>query len=194
MAGTAVDATQRAALPLHVQRLQQLLNISPLLNHIEKVFADSESDCSSRAAIKQSSDVQLCLEQAAASDARVYNFSLITEERKWVQDLLLSDSEDSESDLSESEQVSLALELHYRKRKRWKKRLRIDPKLWKFRYFSAGLLMNTDHYPEHVRKVEQLIASGEAGKKVAREIEDERKVRELSSIHACRMQDCKTAG
>ena len=47
--------------------------------------------------------------------------------------------------------------------------------------------MNTDHYPEHVRKVEQLIASGEAGKKVAREIEDARKVRELSSVHACRM-------
>ena len=38
--------------------------------------------------------------------------------------------------------------------------------------------MSTDHYPEHVRKVEELIASGEAGKKVAREIEDERKVRE----------------
>ena len=31
------------------------------------------------------SDVQKCLEQAAASDARVYNFSVITEERKWVQ-------------------------------------------------------------------------------------------------------------
>ena len=31
------------------------------------------------------SDVQKCLEQAAASDARVYNFTVITEERKWVQ-------------------------------------------------------------------------------------------------------------
>ena len=40
--------------------------------------------------------------------------------------------------------------------------------------------MGTDHYPEHVKKVEQLIASGEAGKKVAKEIEDERKVREIS--------------
>ena len=38
-----------------------------------------------RASRKLSSDVELCLEQAAASDARVYNFSLITEERKWVQ-------------------------------------------------------------------------------------------------------------
>ena len=48
--------------------------------------------------------------------------------------------------------------------------------LWKFRYFSAGLLMTPDHYPEHVKKVEELIASGEAGKKVAKEIAEDRKV------------------
>jgi hypothetical protein len=88
---------------------------------------------------------------------------------------LLSDSEDSESDLSEGEQVTLAMELHYRKRKRWKKRLRTDPKLWKFRYFSSGLLMDVDHYPEHVRTVDQLIASGEAGRKVAKEIAEDQK-------------------
>ena len=46
-----------------------------------------------------------------------------------AQDLLLSDSEDSESELSDTEQVAQALELHYRKRKRWRKRLRIDPKV-----------------------------------------------------------------
>ena len=46
MAGTAVAIghVQKAALPLHVQQLNQLLNISPLLKHIEKVFADIEND------------------------------------------------------------------------------------------------------------------------------------------------------
>ena len=38
-----------------------------------------------RTSPKLSSEEQKCLEQAAASDARVYNFSVITEERKWVQ-------------------------------------------------------------------------------------------------------------
>lgn len=36
--------------------------------------------------------------------------------------------------------------------------------------------MTTDHYPEHVKKVEELIASGEAGKKVAKDIAEDRKV------------------
>lgn len=36
--------------------------------------------------------------------------------------------------------------------------------------------MTTDHYPEHVKQVEELIASGEAGKKVAKEIAEDRKV------------------
>ena len=35
---------QTAALPLYVQRLGQLLNISPLLDHIEKVFAGSDDE------------------------------------------------------------------------------------------------------------------------------------------------------
>ena len=37
-----------AALPLYVQRLGQLLNLSPLLDHVEKVFAGSEGDHTKR--------------------------------------------------------------------------------------------------------------------------------------------------
>lgn len=47
-AAVAMDSIQRVALPLHVQQLQQLLNVSPLLDHIEKVFTDSESDRNKR--------------------------------------------------------------------------------------------------------------------------------------------------
>ena len=55
--------------------------------------------------------------------------------------------------------------------------LSLSSQLWKFRYFSSGLLMDTDHYPEHMKTVDQLIASGEAGRQVAREIAEENKVR-----------------
>lgn len=44
----ATGDLQTAALPLYVQRLGQLLNITPLLDHIEKVFTGSESDCFKR--------------------------------------------------------------------------------------------------------------------------------------------------
>ena len=36
--------------------------------------------------------------------------------------------------------------------------------------------MGIDHHPEHVRSVDQLIASGEAGRKVAKEIAEDQKV------------------
>ena len=62
----------------------------------------------------------------------------------FTQDLLLSDSEDSESDLSETEQVALALELHYRKRKRWKKKLRTSPNVRVHKY-----TVHTDNLQSH---------------------------------------------
>ena len=40
----AAGDRQTAALPLYVQRLGQLLNVSPLLDHIEKVFAGPGTD------------------------------------------------------------------------------------------------------------------------------------------------------
>ena len=36
--------------------------------------------------------------------------------------------------------------------------------------------MDTDHYPDHVKRVDGLIASGEAGRKVAKEIAEDQKV------------------
>ena len=50
MADTAVvaEVPQRVALPLHLQRVQQLLNLSPLLDHIEKLFAGSENGSDER--------------------------------------------------------------------------------------------------------------------------------------------------
>ena len=36
--------------------------------------------------------------------------------------------------------------------------------------------MDVDHYPDHVKRVDDLIASGEAGRKVAKEIAEDQKV------------------
>ena len=50
--------------------------------------------------------------------------------------------------------------------------------------------MTTDHYPEHVKKVEELIASGEAGKKVAKDIAEDRKVTKLTQTCTCAYHHC----
>ncbi len=36
-------AVQRVALPLHIQKLQQLLNLGPLIGQVEKTFRDDHS-------------------------------------------------------------------------------------------------------------------------------------------------------
>lgn len=47
----------------------------------------------------------------------------------FFQDLLLSPSDGSESELSETEQLQIMLELQCKKRKKWKKRLKRDHKV-----------------------------------------------------------------
>ena len=46
-----------------------------------------------------------------------------------TQDLLLSDSEGVESELSDSEQLQIMMELQYKRKKKWRKRLKRDPKV-----------------------------------------------------------------
>ena len=46
-----------------------------------------------------------------------------------TQDLLLSNSEGSDSELSESEQLQIMMELQYKRKKKWRKRLKRDPKV-----------------------------------------------------------------
>lgn len=45
------------------------------------------------------------------------------------QDLLLSPSEGSESELSETEQLQMMLQLQFKRRKKWQKRLRHEHKV-----------------------------------------------------------------
>ena len=44
----AVEGLQTVAMPLHLQKLQHLLSLSPLLSHIEKLFMENGSDWSRR--------------------------------------------------------------------------------------------------------------------------------------------------
>ena len=48
--------------------------------------------------------------------------------RTCMQDLLLSASEDSGSELSETEQLQIMLELQYKRKKKWRKRLKSERK------------------------------------------------------------------
>lgn len=95
----------------------------------------------------------------------------------YTQDLLLSASEDSGSELSETEQLQIMLELQFKRKKKWRKRLKSERKvssiqhtvmfksvfillclnkqLGRYKYFSAGLVSSKDRYPEHIKQLEE---------------------------------------
>lgn len=85
---------QTVALPLHVQTLQRALNLDRLINQVEKVLDESlETSRDGYEALKSTKSL---LSQASADSSsrssnnkrrktQLYNFSHVTEERKWVQ-------------------------------------------------------------------------------------------------------------
>ena len=91
-----VTQRQTVALPLHVQTLQRALNLDRLINQVERVLNESlETSCDGYEALKSTKTV---LSRASADSAdsdgnnsnkrrktQLYNFSHVTEERKWVQ-------------------------------------------------------------------------------------------------------------
>jgi ElaB/YqjD/DUF883 family membrane-anchored ribosome-binding protein len=85
---------QTVALPLHVQTLQRALNVDRLINQVERVLDESlETSRDGYEALKSTKSL---LSQASADSSsrnsnnkrrktQLYNFSHVTEERKWVQ-------------------------------------------------------------------------------------------------------------
>lgn len=78
---------QTVALPLHVQTLQRALNIDRLLDQVEKVLGESLEDSKDGYDILESTKTilsQTSVENRKRRKTRQYNFSHVTEERKWV--------------------------------------------------------------------------------------------------------------
>ena len=85
---TCKTHTQTVALPLHVQTLQRALNVDRLLDQVEKVLEDSVESSREGYQILESTKklfTQVGIECTKRRKTHYYNFSHVTEERKWVQ-------------------------------------------------------------------------------------------------------------
>ena len=79
---------QTVALPLHVQTLQRALNVDRLIDQVEKVLEDSLENSREGYEILKSTKTlftQATVETNKRRKAQQFNFSHVTEERKWVQ-------------------------------------------------------------------------------------------------------------
>ncbi|KZC05466.1 Putative DNA helicase Ino80 [Dufourea novaeangliae] len=168
------------AAPLHLQRLERSLNVQPFLRQINELFQDpaSEDDKSISSESSEGSDtyldsVLIRKEEERINKLRLYNMSSVGEERRWLQDILLSDSSDSSASGSDTdspvteEDFQDMLKFHIL-RKKYQGRFYQKPENIQYQYYSAGLLSNYDRFLEHQKLI--------VGNKKKKEKKPEKKV------------------
>ncbi|XP_046478715.1 chromatin-remodeling ATPase INO80 isoform X1 [Neodiprion pinetum] len=151
--------------PLHLQRLERSLNVQPFLNEINELFQDRVSDDdktddsdSSDESEDYLNDVVSRKEDERIDKLRLYNMSSVGEERRWLQDILLSDSSDSSVSESDTdgpiteEDFQDMLKFHIL-RKKYQGRFYQKPENIQYQYYGAGLLSSYDKFPEHQKLI-----------------------------------------
>ncbi|XP_044009153.1 chromatin-remodeling ATPase INO80-like isoform X1 [Aphidius gifuensis] len=151
------------ALPLHLQRLERSLNIYPFLTRKE-LFKDHVSDDKKSMSSELSGDDDNYSnsglnerEEARISKLRLYNMENIGDERAWLQDVLLSDSSDSQSGTDNDEPITEEdfqdmLKFHIL-RKKYQGKFYQKPDNIQYQYYSSGLLSNIDRFPDHQKLI-----------------------------------------
>ncbi|GAB6031698.1 hypothetical protein CHUAL_009450 [Chamberlinius hualienensis] len=159
------------AKPLYYQQLKRALRLDIFLNQAEKIFATNLTD--DEATAKKEGSLQFQNEENSLNDtklikgimttkqerrsdlARLYNFSRVKKGRKWLKNLLLSDS--SEDETEDTEQVTdsdlkVMLKLHLLKTQ-YQREFHANKELKQYQYYSVGLLSNHDRFPEHQKSI-----------------------------------------
>ncbi|KAK7487146.1 hypothetical protein BaRGS_00021641 [Batillaria attramentaria] len=158
------------AKPLHVQQLESALRLEPFVSFVEKLMTDpvlgSEESSDNEAELlkpgykdaegnKILNGITISKTELKADKTRLYNFTKIKKNRRWLRTILLSDSssEDEEDERPIShEDLQSMLKVH-KYQKKHQMRYYQNPELRKYQYYSTGLLSNYDKYPEHHKSV-----------------------------------------
>lgn len=170
--GVLVTQNGEVASPLHIQRVENALSLDRLLTYIDDLGrrnqqSDIETSTDAETDVDQQHDSHLDQQgnklhngivttkaERRADKARLYNFSKVKKGRKWLKNVLLSDSSsDEEDDGSLSrEQLRSMLRLH-KLQKQYNKQFHADKELSQYQYYSVGLLSNYDKFYEHQKSV-----------------------------------------
>ncbi|KAK6636981.1 hypothetical protein RUM43_010648 [Polyplax serrata] len=154
------------AQPLHIQRLHKSLVLQPFLNSVEKVFKHAQSDDSDsdvdvnacnveKKGEKVVNGIPTTKEERRSDKMRLFNFTNIQSDRKWLRDVLISDTSGSSDDEDKSitdEYFQEMLKQHVQEKK-FRKQVHLKSNYHQYQYYGTGLLSNYDKYPEHQKTV-----------------------------------------
>ncbi|CRL03233.1 CLUMA_CG016168, isoform A [Clunio marinus] len=135
------------AKPLHIQRLEKALELGPFMKYAESILTKNDD-------FENSSDDDSGVRRHTLNQDKelMYHTENISEDRKWLYNLLLSDTE-SDSEISDQDKyIGEMLKEHVRE-KRYRLKYHQNPSNAQYGYYSAGLLSNVDMYPEQQQSV-----------------------------------------
>uniref|UniRef100_A0A182NLU5 Chromatin-remodeling ATPase INO80 n=1 Tax=Anopheles dirus TaxID=7168 RepID=A0A182NLU5_9DIPT len=160
--GTSVSCTANTKRSLYTQRMLSAFGMEGFLKQAERLSVAVPSVSSSDEEQQQysgSSDESedfgsKFVHQAAARSnrERMFDFSTVGSERMWLKNLLLSETE-TESEISDVEEyIQQMLKDHLRERK-IREKYDESPHNSQYGYYGAGLLSDSDLFPDHRRSV-----------------------------------------
>lgn len=158
------------AKPLHVQQLESALRLEPFVSFVEKLMTDpvlgSEESSDNEADLlkpgykdaegnKILNGITISKTELKADKTRLYNFTKIKKNRRWLRTILLSDSssEDEEDERPITHEDLQSMVKVHKYQKKHQMHYYQNPELRKYQYYSTGLLSNYDKYPEHHKSV-----------------------------------------
>ncbi|XP_067614395.1 chromatin-remodeling ATPase INO80 [Eurosta solidaginis] len=160
--------------PLHIQRLEAALNMRPFMEYARHVLSEplsSPGDSSEEDDAKKGHDrnsdnsddqeggmskkkkrLMGTKEERQNVKMHLYNFNDLTNDREWLYDVLLSDS-DSETEISdEDDYVKELLKTHMFEQKH-RENFYKKPTNNQYAYYGAGMLSIHDMFPEHQQSI-----------------------------------------
>ncbi|XP_069680112.1 chromatin-remodeling ATPase INO80 [Periplaneta americana] len=182
------------AKPLHLQHLERNVDVEPFLAYVEQIFNtpisdDNSTDSESETQLTEDEEakgnkivngIATTKEERRSDKMRLYNFDNVKKNRRWLRDVLVSDTSDSSDDDRDDEPITEQdlqemLRLHLL-RKKYQARYYTNPENCQYQYYGAGLLSNYDKFPEH----QKLIVGN---KKKKKEKKLEKKLKKMKKLN-----------
>lgn len=175
------------AKPLHLQRLEEAVRLEPFLDYVQTIFNSPKSDADNNETEESQSEADLDEEfisgkfnsrqERRYDRMRLYNFSKVKKSRKWLKNILLTDSSESDESNESVTEEDMHDMLKYRKlQKISQAEFRSNPDLRQYQYYSAGLLSNYDKFHDN----QKLVLGGK--KKLKEKKNEKKKVAKLKKI------------
>ncbi|XP_074643398.1 chromatin-remodeling ATPase INO80-like [Tubulanus polymorphus] len=171
---------KQLAEPIHVQKVIHALRLNPLLDYIDDLLKkplqisdvediggdlndeDRDSDDPEDEGVKITNGIATTKAERKSDQMRLYNFTRVKKSRRWLKNILLSDSSseednvelvpDSQGKMDDSYLRSL-LKMHKVQRQTQSDFYKNRHENSQYQYYSTGLLSNYDKYPDQQKLI-----------------------------------------